>query len=245
MQMIVNPTIFQPRIKINDWLSAVNPLVGDVIDFKGDGGESYYNLLLNLLSVPRNYALILHEHNIKFTELKPFDTFCMFVFPSLKRDNQDLSLFFEGINLNEFALSKNNGKFLIENVYDGKIIDEAVYSEMMTKLYNVTGVLQDNHNYESVYNLTIKKDQRALRMGKRLAEHRKLHAKSSLTSMIIYVTADSSFTIEDIRKLRMMEFLPIHKQLQKIRTVEIYQKALSTGHELKNLKSEDLDVMHL
>lgn len=243
--MVINGTIFQDSLKLTDWLEIRNPKIGEILDFNNDGGESYFNLLGLLISTPRDFALFLAKHNIRFIDWTPYETFCSIVFNELKRSNIDLSIVLKGFDIEKFSLGTVDGKYVLENIVDGQIIDERVYKDIISGIYIVSGMEQSKQKYDTVYEETIRREKQKELKNKRLRKVKQLYGKSSLVSMLIHTVAKSSYTFETIREMRLMTFLPFTKQIFKISSVNYYQLAMANGAKLKDIKPNDLDVLQL
>lgn len=114
------------------------PTVREIIESE----EIYYNHISAVLASPIDYMVQLDDKGIDFERLNSFELFLMF-FEGFK--TEDLSLIFEGLDLNnfEFAINEQNGMLVLLDRKNDITIDRAVHEEICIELRKINHLEKD------------------------------------------------------------------------------------------------------
>lgn len=222
--------LYADRIRINDAISVMIPMVGDILDHD----EEYFSAVYSLVATPYDMMLPLDSIGIDFTKIDSFDIFCL-MFNNLK--TLDLSLIFGDLSLENFQFAKNEktGEAILLDPTTGVAIDRAVHSKIaatLRKLLNLPNNNKKAGNEEARQYLL----ERARVKARRAASKSK--RPSPLESYIISLvnTAEFKYNYSTVRDISIYQF---YKSLLQIDKKIRYDKTM-IGYFAGTVKMDDL-----
>lgn len=133
--MSTRQLLYQTEYPINEKIHIIIPSVGQILDDE----DSYYGMVSNLTSTPRDMLVQLDDAGIDFTKINDYELFLL-LFAGLAA--QDTSLIFGDLDLSKFKLEEDvdsNMIVLIDRTNNIKI-DRLIYMQIASVLRKIHGL---------------------------------------------------------------------------------------------------------
>lgn len=194
-------------IPITDSISVQIPFVGDVLDHQSE----YFSCISSIIATPYDMMAQLDNIGVDFTEITPFDLFCIML-PSLQK--MDTTLVFGDLDLNRMHTEVNEStrEVVIRDAESGVTIDRVVHGQICSairKMLNIEKKDKRPGNEEAKRYLLE-------RAHAKLNRHK--HRKTELTEFENYIIAfvnaeQSSYNFETVRHMTIYQFYMSMKQI--------------------------------
>jgi len=200
--------LYADKIQINDHISIKIPTVGEIMDHEDD----YFAAVYFVVATPYDMMVPLDNIGIDFSQVTPFDVFCL-IFNELKK--MDTSLLFGDLDLNGFKLAENTktGEVILRCEETGAVIDRVLHDKIANTFRKILNIQKnDKHpgNEEAKKYMLTRAKEKAKRQRRR-----KRHQQSQIEGLIVSLvnTEQFPYNYETVRDLTIYQFYASLKQI--------------------------------
>lgn len=207
-------------IKINEFITLKQPLVGEVIDF---GEQKFFNTFYTFCSIPSDMKSVLWDMGQDWNKMKDWELFL-----NLTRNitKEDTSLIFGDLDFSQMQLMQNSETQELVLVQDNCIITEEIYLSFIDSVREMIGAVAKREKAKNTATkIALIEEDRINR------SHPKKNTDDSfLCSAIISLvnTEEFSYTYESVMNITIYQLMKSFFQIQNKKSAcALYQGSMS------------------
>jgi hypothetical protein len=220
---------------INDNIRIHQPLVGEIVNCERD----YFSTVHSITAIPSDLKSQLFDMGLDWCSVEDFELFMMLA-PTLTPDRTHI--LFGDLDFSKLKPFRNNqnGNIVLADKETGVIIDEMIYTRIVTylrKLHNITPKVEKTKS-KTVKKWLVEEDRKKIELAKNKP------FKSYLLPLISSVKVKQGYTKDYVRNMGLYELFDDISRLQIIHNADHLLQGVYAGTiDMKKIDKQELNWM--